>query len=157
MNSALLLYYCNNLVIVWLFGEEKKSQHPWGGIGWGGHRCSWSASFSCKDSLKPKRVDDGMAQDRADGTTAVGPRRSILHPWSESAAPRSLPVRVSPPDNLSLDAHLRPHISGLENILNPQHTKPGLNQKADTSWYHTGSECVFPHQHILKKHIILEN
>lgn len=148
MNSTLLLYYCNNLVIVWLFGKEKKSQHPRGGIGWGGHRCSWSASFSCKDSLKPKRVDDGMAQDRADGTTAVGPRRSILHPWSESAAPRSLPVRVSPPDNLSLDAHLRPLILGLENILNPQHTKPDLNQKADTSWYHTGSECVFPHQHI---------
>lgn len=109
-------YYCNNMAIVELFGE--KSQHPWGGVGWGGgHRCSWSASFSCKDSLKPKRVDDGMAQDRADGTTAVGPRRSILHPRSESPAPTSLPVRTSPPANLSLDAHLCRYISRLVNII----------------------------------------
>lgn len=108
-------YYCNNMAIVWLFGEQKKSQHPWGGVG--GHRCSWSASFSCKDSLKPKRVDDGMAQDRADGTTAVGRRRSILHPRSQSPAPNSLPVRMRPTVNLSLDAHLHRYILGLVNII----------------------------------------
>lgn len=45
----------------------------------GGNRCSRSVSSFCKDSLKPKCVDDGIAQDRADGTTAAGPRRSIIH------------------------------------------------------------------------------
>lgn len=141
--QGLTHYCCNNMAIVWLFTDEKTSQHPWGGGGVGRevHRCSWSAFFSCKDSLKPKRVDDGLAQDRADGTTAVGPRRSILHPGSESPTPNSLPVRMSPPANLSLEAHLRRYSSRLGNII--IHNKRSLKTRKQTPPDIIGDQNVF--------------
>lgn len=40
--QGLTHYCCNNMAIVWLFTDEKTSQHPWGGGG-GGGRCTGAA------------------------------------------------------------------------------------------------------------------